>query len=299
MPTAFDDLESAILRTVLYADVFHFPLSLDELHRFLISPQPYSANQIAQAMNTPALQSLICNEQGCIVRVGREHIVQTRQKHHAASQGLMSAAHQYGRWLARLPFVRMVAITGSLAMYNANEGDDVDYLLVTSVGRVWLARALSILVVRLARWQAIQLCPNYVVAENALEQKRQDLFVAHELAQMLPLHGHTLYQQMRNSNTWTQTHLPNAHTPLEITPDLSVGVGWASLKSGVEWLLNNPLGDWLENWERGRKQKRFSAQINAQSSATLDASQVKGHFNDHGRRILEQYQQRLREIGID
>jgi hypothetical protein len=55
----------------------------------------------------------------------------------------------------------------------------------------------------------------------------------------------------------------------------------------------------LENWERGRKQKRFSAQINAQSSATLDASQVKGHFNDHGRRILEQYQQRLREIGID
>ena len=57
----------------------------------------------------------------------------------------MSAqAVRYGLTIARLPFVRMVAVPGALTMDNVEPGDDVDYLIVTAPDRLWLCRAVVI-----------------------------------------------------------------------------------------------------------------------------------------------------------
>ena len=44
-------LEAAILRTVLYADVFNFPMKLEEIHHFLISDDPVSLAEILAAQH--------------------------------------------------------------------------------------------------------------------------------------------------------------------------------------------------------------------------------------------------------
>ena len=184
-----NSVEAAILRTVLYADVFDFPLTAHEIHHFLIHPEPLHYELIAETLDcSVTLGSLVEVMDGYVVYGGRHEIVSNRKRREATSETLWPLALKYGRWLARLPFVRMVAITGALAVRNAAEDDDdLDYILVTARHRVWITRAFSILVVRLVRLGGIEVCPNYVLAENTLEQTKQDIFMAHEVAQMIPL----------------------------------------------------------------------------------------------------------------
>ena len=64
-------------------------------------------------------------------------------------------------------------------------------------------------------------------------------------------------------------------------------------------IFGTPLGDILERWEYQRKLRKFAPQTQQpSSSATINGDQAKGHFNDHGLRILGQYEERLRAFGL-
>lgn len=295
-------IDAAILRTVLYADVFHFPLTPAEIHHFLIYDQPVSAAVVADRLARSGLlqQKLVC-EQGYVTCCGREDLIPQRLTRDSAALELWPLALRYGLWLSRLPFVRMVALTGALAMRNPTDAqDDLDYLLVTTPRRVWLARAFSIILVRLARLQGVEICPNYVLAESSLAQERRDLFIAHEVTQMVPLYGRDLYQRLRDCNPWVGAHLPNAGDVFYAEAECPLGRGWRVLKALLERLLAGRVGDALERWEYRRKLRRFAGQMQTPySAAQLDEGRVKGHFNDHGHFVLREYTARLRAHGLE
>ena len=297
-----ESIEAAILRTVLYADLFHFPLTVREIHHFLIHDERVDLEQIAQTLSeSTVLQHYLQCIDDYVVYDGQDDLVALRQMREAASEHLWPSAVLYGKWLARLPFVRMVALTGALAMHNAaNHEDDLDYILVTAPRRVWLARAFSIVLVRLARLRGVEICPNYVLAESALEQDKHDIFMAHEIAQMVPLYGYALYEQFRSANAWVSEQLPNADGVFYVEPERSPsGIGLIG-KRGIEFLLSGNLGDWLEHWEYRRKLRRFEPDMKKpHSSAKLDDSHVKGHFNDHGHPVLQEYEERLEQYGLE
>ncbi|MDW8299615.1 MAG: hypothetical protein RML95_09790 [Anaerolineae bacterium] len=287
-------LESAILRTLLYADIFDFPLTEAELHHFLIGYAVDLQTLRVALRNSERLAVYIEECDGFWTLRGRAATISVRCRREAASQVLLPTAYFYGKLIAYLPFVRMVALTGALAMHNARHArDDIDYLIVTAPNRVWLARLLAVVVVRLARLRGVQLCPNYVLSETALAQEQHDLYMAHELAQMIPLAGQALYTAMRVENSWTSTFLPNAVSPFHAAAEsVPCGLGLA-LKKLAEFALRGKLGDWLEHWERRRKQRKLMAQHGGQGAAKLDAEHVKGHFQDHGAWIRAEYARRL------
>jgi hypothetical protein len=295
MPLPDDPTAEAIFRTLLYADVFSFPMTEAELHHFLIGLSASPGDVRLALQRSVWLSDRIERVNGyCCVR-GRRDITDERHERDQASLALWPVARRFGAILAHLPFVRMVALTGALSMRNAhNHEDDIDYLLVTVPGRVWTARLFAVLLVRLARFVGVGLCPNYVLAQTALTQSRQDLFTAHELAQMIPLAGRDVYEVMRAANPWASVMLPNAHDPFYEEPDHHPrGLGRA-----VQWLgealFVGPLGNAFERWEQRRKLRKFEAEARKpNSSAQLDGQHVKGHFNDYGYPALEDYYARL------
>lgn len=293
-------LEAAILRTVLYADVFDFPMKPEEIHHFLISDDPISLAEINQTLRQSRwLKQKLQLMDEYVIYEGRAEIARIRQKREAASQDLWPQALYWGRWLAALPFVRMVALTGALAVRNAaDDDDDLDYMLITSPHRVWLARAFAIAVVRIGRLRGVKICPNYVLAETSLIQTRQDVFLAHEVAQMIPLYGNDYYRRFREANDWVYQQLPNALDPffdVEQTTSRTATL----IKKILEVVCGGALGNWLEQWEYRRKLRRFASDMQTpHSSAQVDDTQVKGHFNDHGHPALQKYDQRLRECGL-
>jgi hypothetical protein len=297
------EVEQAIMRTILYASVFEFALTLDELHRYLIAERCHSQDILQEALDTSDnLQHLLIQAHGYIALCNHPDWIENRIKRQQVAQQLWASAFRYGRWLAHLPFVRMVALTGALSVENpADFDDDFDYVIIAKTNRVWVARIFAIMLVRLVRPMGRELCPNYIVAENTLHQKHHNVFVAHELAQMKPIIGGQYYHNFLESNVWVLQYLPNI-TPFYL-PTSKPYKFLIGIRRIVEWTLSGQLGHWIEQWEYRRKSKRFQHQHEEalqrrQAESVISEQEVKGHFSEHGQRILNAYQQYLRHYGL-
>ena len=281
-------LEAGILCTLAYADIFDYPLTPAEAHRYLIGI-PASPGQVADALRTGGWLAGQVRQVGEFwVLRGREHLTGLRRARTAVATRLWPEAVRYARIIAALPFVRMVAVTGGLALDNVEPGDDIDYLVVTAPGRLWVCRALFIGVVRRAARRGVKLCPNYFLSERALVLDDRNLFTAHELTQMVPLYVLDVYWRMRMSNSWTARFLPNAaglprHPAAEVRPPRWLG-------TLLEAASRTPPGDWVERWEMGRKLKKFGP---PGPERRFDADHCQGHVDGHGRRTLTAFAARL------
>jgi hypothetical protein len=196
--------------------------------------------------------------------------------------------------MSNLPFVRMIAVTGGLAMDNMADGD-IDYLVVTEPGRLWLCRALIVGLVRLAAVKGTELCPNYFLSERALELTERNLFTAHEVAQMVPIAGMETYARLRELNRWTDTFLPNAAgAPRRLAP---VEPSRRRTRRIVERTLRSRVCTPLERWEMSRKIRKLVNRGNGHVEAAFGPDWCKGHFGDHGQVTLARYAERLRALG--
>lgn len=292
-------IEQAILKTVLYSDLFDYPLTSEEIAHYLIG-MPADANQVRERLNDSIwLDGQIAYVDRFITARGREALVARRLDRARASDRLWPRARRFGRVLAALPFVRMVGITGALAMDNSAASDDIDVMLVTTSHRVWLTRAFSVALVYLGKIWGDTLCPNYVISETTLSLETRTLFAAHEFTQMVPLYGLEVYARMRSVNPWLDAFLPNATAPLRSQPEIRSGVIGRAFKRISEWLLSGSIGDRLEVWEMKRKLKKFQPQLNQpDGDAILDRDHVKGHFNDYGAPVTRLYESKLKEFEL-
>jgi hypothetical protein len=282
-------LTTAILQTVAYVDGFDYPLTAAEVHRYLIGTSA-TQEQVDTLLGNGRLipHQLSCRDD-YFTLPGRENIVEIRQQRQTIAEEMWPDALKYGRLIASLPFVRMVSVTGSLAVNNAVEGADIDYLVVTENGRLWLTRAFVILVVRLAAQRGIHLCPNYFLSQRALKIDQQNLYTAHELVQMIPIAGLEVYRHLQTLNPWTKQFLPNAtwsgngraYAPSSLHP-----------RKLAELALRSPLGTHLEKWEMQRKIYKFRYQQSDESDFSPDW--CKGHFDQHARHIMNNFDERMK-----
>ena len=284
-------MAGAAVDAITYADLFDWPLSAAEVHRFL--PVLARPAEVVGALETCVSSGLVSTAGGLYVLPGREGLVARRREREATSARLWTRAARACRVLAALPWIRLVAVSGSLAVGAADEDADVDLFIVTVDGRLWLARALTILVGRaLARpddggdaW----LCPNYMVTTSALALPERDEFTAHELAQLVPLHGLETYRALLAANTWYRDYLPNhpGHTaPVSALRRRPVG-------RAVEPLAHDRLFARLERWERDRKIARLALR-GSSSEVRFDATTCKGHYGEHRRRTMQALRSRTR-----
>ncbi|MCI0708961.1 MAG: hypothetical protein L0154_02255 [Chloroflexi bacterium] len=294
-------IEKAVLWTLLYADVFDFPMTKREIHHFLVDTVA-SMDDVERALehlNEHIICQTVEDQMYFAIRNRAQTVFASRQQRQLAAPQLWKKAMRYGAIMGFIPFVRMVSLTGALAMHNpSSEEDDIDYLLIIRPGRVWTARLFAVILVRVSKVFGVTLCPNYVLSEDTLTQRRQDIFIAHEIAQMCAISGHEVYSRMRQCNHWTELFLPNAKQMFHQETDRQPRGIIKLLKHFGEFVLGGKLGDRIERWEQKRKIHKFQEQINQESDVQLDEKHVKGHFDDHSNIILRKYHERLDQFGL-
>lgn len=117
-----------------------------------------------------------------------------------------------------LPLVRCAGITGSTAYGTPKKGDDLDLLVVTRPGSVWLFLAFAYLAVRLRGSTAGERpppCLNYVVDEEVARaefSRSRGFLFAREALTVQPLVGDRFYRDLLASGPWMGVEVPRLYS---------------------------------------------------------------------------------------
>ncbi len=213
------DNEQAVLKTLIYSDLFDCPLTEKELYTYLESAQALSLTQVRTIVRR--MQKYIAHRQSFFALKGREPLISLRQKREQISQTKISLARHVVRYLAWIPSLQFIGISGSVAVGNAEVNDDIDIFVISASNtlyttRFFIALMLQLLGKRRHRTEVQvknKLCVNLFIDEDAmrLPQSQHNLYFAREIAQVYPLfaRGDT-YARFKQSNSWVKQFLPNA-----------------------------------------------------------------------------------------
>src|SRR4051794_40157773 len=107
-------ITGGVLAALAYADVFGWPLTADEIHRTL--PVPATRQQVLDVLHPSVAPAAITAVDDLYVLWGATDRVAERRRRTVVSAELWRQSMRCGGVIARLPFVRMVAVSGSLAV---------------------------------------------------------------------------------------------------------------------------------------------------------------------------------------
>ena len=285
-----------ILATLAYFDLFDFPLTEAELYSYLRhSPGKFTY--------PPALKRLVAEE--LVFRVDGYYLlrrepllVRRRKEGERKATELLRIAARISRWLAFFPFVRAVAVSGSLSKKFADADSDIDFFIITAPGRLWIARTVLHLFKKLAFLARREdyFCMNYFVDEAEPEISDKNIYTAIEVATLLPMAGDKAMRDFFQANRWSATFLPNRKSPGGGLPVKSKCQ--KTMEKAIDLCGGNRLEAWLMQTTEARWSKKTAAAKKTSKGHVLEMT-VTEHcsrpaasgFHDA---LMKRYEERLR-----
>lgn len=212
-------MEKAILKTLIYADIFDYPLKAYEIHKWLIG-RKVSLREVEQVLIKLNQESRIKNHGVYYFLPRRGDLAGKRKIRQKQSAKYLRKAKALVQILRLIPWIKLVGISGGLAMDNAQKKDDIDLFIITSNSRLWVSRLFALGLLSLTgqrrkvgengRKIAGKLCINTLLEEDRLEQDNKDIYLAHEVLQMRPLwYRDGIYGKYLQDNQWVFKYIPN------------------------------------------------------------------------------------------
>jgi hypothetical protein len=247
--------EISILRLLAYFDIFQYPLTKDEIRHFL--PEYISESRLDALLQSMLINNAIFLHNDFFSLNDNPLLAYRRRDGNLRAKKLIPRAYAIGRFLYRFPFVRAIAISGSLSKDFADEKDDIDFFIITKANRLWIARTIMHLFKKLTFITGHQhyFCMNYYLDEEALMIQEQNIFTAMEIRTLLLVCGDRQHDKFLEVNSWTSEFLfspGSSQTPNRKKRDVKP---W--YKSFAEWIFNNKTGDHLDDWLMGVTTSRW------------------------------------------
>lgn len=297
------NIEDAILKSLLYYDVFNYPLTQNEIWKNL------SIELLEESLLNEALEVLLKKQMlfkfGDFYTVqNRSELVARRLKGNLLAEKMLKKARLVSNIIGRFPFVRAVFISGSLSKNYADERSDADFFVITDYKRLWIVRSLFFLFKKIILFNNNKyFCFNYMIDTSCLKIEEQSQYTAVEIVTLMPMSGHQYCKKFLEENTWVSNFFPNHSTALE---DNLKSFHKNLLTQFFEFFLNNKVGDNLNeylmkmtnNWWDIKfkdrdvpKDNRFFLGGNSHYS--------KEHDKDHYPRIMESFKKRIMDYQMN
>ena len=286
-----------ILKTLAYFDIFEYPLSETEIQNFLQEKidEPLFTEVIKQLV----LDKMIFSLNGFYSLDSNPARVQRRLEGNTRATKLLPTASKIGSFLFKFPYVRGVAISGSLSKNYADKKADIDFFIITKANRLWIARTILHLFKKSTFLLGRQhyYCMNYFVDEEALQIPERNIYTATEVITLLPVAGSAAMDEFFEANAWSNELFPTYR------PDRTLQVSDTTmrLKAFSERIFNwNNLDNLLFRWTSRRWKKKELDKLKNSKGRVMNLLTGK-HFSKSDpesfqQKILILYQSKMKKL---
>ncbi len=286
--------ELAIARSVIYASLFDYPLTLDQLHHSLIESDQTRSEILAVYDGSEPLHGIVEFRDGFFFPKGRADLIAERRRREERSRAFLRRHRRVLQLICALPFTRLVAVSGSIAHLNLEAGGDLDLFIVTRGRRVWTVTVAVLVLTKLLRRRRT-VCANFVLADSHLAIEQQDLFTANQVIHLKPLIGDDLLDAFLAANPFVIRYYPNGITRRPGVPPPTLaqpqGRGLARAKRLLEIVLRVPspvieaVCRRLYTWHLRRKAGFWSSP----DQVSLQPDYLKLHTQSHRHSVLDRF----------
>ncbi len=211
--------DNAIVNTLLYSDIFDFPLTEDELYYYLITDTKIPKSEFKKALER-VLPSLTY-QKPYIALPKRENIIYKRKKSEQLLTLKRKKAFQIARILSYIPTIYFIGLSGGVGAGSLQKDADIDFFIITKKNCIYITRLISLLVLtifgkrrkRKEKNAKDKICLNMFLDESSLSLPldRHEIYTAHEIAQIYPLiDRNNTYLRFLSSNKWVANFLAHA-----------------------------------------------------------------------------------------
>jgi hypothetical protein len=287
----------AVLRAVTYAALFQFPLTCAEARRSLVACRLSEAELLALFRSSAFLRERLEYRQGFLMPAGHSAWVTERALREGRSLRMIACRARFLNALCAIPFIRLVAISGSLAHLNATDDADLDLFIITKGPRVWSVTAATVVLAKLMGCRRT-VCANFVVSDTDLVIQPQDEFSANQILHLRPVIGAEAYRDFLDANPFVRAMYlnfdPRERGAWPFTPS-----PWAArIKRVLELAFVLPSGA-IETvcraaygWYLGRKVRTWASP----EQVRLTRTQLKLHGHSHRHAIQRRFARATAEI---
>ncbi|MFA6001564.1 MAG: hypothetical protein WC828_05560 [Thermoleophilia bacterium] len=283
--------DEAILKSLCYADIFDFALTLEEIVRYA-QGVAINIDEAAERLNDDESLSNIVKKKGYLYHLeGRDENCQLRLDREAESRQQLEIALRRLIPLQGIPFLRAGAITGALAALNSPAGDDIDLLIISAPGRTWTTYFF------LRLWRRFghnpDICFNVFISEADLVFKNPNLFYAREILGALPVFNDGAFDSFKEANPWIHDFFPSfIPDPERQNYRIPISPLWRRRQRQLQTLLVGPLGDLLEFVVRKAQYKNLISSA-PDAAMRMRRNRIKLHKRDNRSPIIDKFNQRL------
>ncbi len=276
-------LQNRIISTLQFFDLQDIPLTLFELHKFLVNdPAEIKKNinfefeHIGEASKEyeqvtldavffvleNQLKDQIQTKNGYYCLPGRVNIIDLRINNYFYGFKREKIIKKYSGFLKNIPFVRGVALAGSQALGQPKDSSDIDLLIITDSKFLWLARTLVTIFFqvigkrRYGKNIANRFCLNHYLAGPKAINNLKNFYTASEYLKLRPLAFPEVVREFQKANPWIFSFFPNSQ---QFNLEKSVQPKGQKV---LEKLFIGSFGKWLElnlkAWQLRRiRQEKF------------------------------------------
>lgn len=301
--SAMEPLRTAILKTLLYYDIWQHPLTAREVFRYL-PLNSLTLPDLEADLRAACHTGTVKEDRGYYFAPQRSaDVVDRRLDRERRARSLWRAARLSMHVIRRFPFVRGVFVSGDLSKNSVDRTSDVDFFIITEPGRLWIARTLLILFKKIFLLNRKKyFCVNSFATADHLELDERSIFLATEIATLTPLYNRPLFIEYMEANSWIRGYFPN------FVREDAEGVPVCNRKSPLQRLLELPFrflpADRLDTallrfmeqtWMRRYPQYDEATRRRIFRCTRTESRAYAGNFQE---KILDLYTARLREAGI-
>ncbi len=288
-----------IIQALAYFNIFNHPLKKEEIMR-LSGVEPNEVNELLSTL----IEKKICLKSSTYYSLSDniESLVKLRIEKEQQAKHYFKKLPSYAKLISSFPFVRSIAISGSLSKGVMHDDGDIDYFIITAPNRLWICRTFLILFKKIFLLNSKKyFCVNYLVDENHLEIIDKNIFTAVEVTHLVPVYNQRLIDHLKTANNWTDEYFPKFGHQVKVKQVSE----YKALKKLVERLLNGSFGERLDlffmkkTYDRwGKKFKHFDPQ-KLQLTMRSDRGVSKHHPRDFQQKVLAAYQNRIDQINAN